>query len=171
MERIWAPWRIDYIVGGERESGCIFCSKPASDEDDRNLIVHRGPGAFTMMNKFPYNNGHVLVAPFRHASDICQLDSEENRLLLEEVCRSIGVIREVMHAEGFNVGINIGAVAGAGFEDHVHYHIVPRWNGDTNIMPVLADVKIIPEHLLSTCRKLRDRFRLLYPDSPNEVKK
>jgi len=87
MERIWAPWRIDYIVGGERESGCIFCSKPASEEDDRDLIVHRGPGAFTMMNKFPYNNGHVLVAPYRHAPDICQLDSEENRLLLEEVCR------------------------------------------------------------------------------------
>ena len=171
MERIWAPWRIDYIVGEDRESGCIFCSKPVSDEDDGNLIVHRGSGAFTMMNKFPYNNGHVLVAPFRHVSDICQLDSEENRLLLEEVCRAMGVIREVMHAEGFNVGLNIGAVAGAGFEDHVHYHVVPRWNGDTNIMPVLADVKIIPEHLLSTCRKLRDRFRLLYSDSPTEVKK
>lgn len=149
MDRIWAPWRIDYISGGERESGCIFCSKSASDQDDSNLIVHRGQGAFTMMNKFPYNNGHVLVAPYRHAPDICHLGSEENKLLLEEVCRSLEVIRKVMHAEGFNVGINIGAVAGAGFEDHVHYHVVPRWNGDTNIMPVLADVKIIPEHLLS----------------------
>ncbi len=170
MDRIWAPWRIDYIVGGERESGCIFCSKPASDEDDKNLIVHKARGAFTMMNKFPYNNGHVLVAPYKHASDICELQSEELRLLMEEVCRSMGVIRNVMHAEGFNIGINIGAVAGAGFEEHVHYHIVPRWNGDTNIMPVLADVKIIPEHLLSTCRKLRDEFTILYPESTNEVK-
>jgi ATP adenylyltransferase len=170
MERIWAPWRIDYIVGGERESGCIFCSKPVSDEDHKNLIVHRARGAFTMMNKFPYNNGHVLVAPFKHVSDICKLDSEEIKLLMEEVCRTMGVIRNVMHAEGFNIGINIGAVAGAGFEEHVHYHIVPRWNGDTNIMPVLADVKIIPEHLLSTCRKLRDEFTVLYPESANEVK-
>ncbi|MGO9118807.1 MAG: HIT family protein [Desulfomonilaceae bacterium] len=169
MDRIWAPWRIDYIVGGERESGCIFCSKPASDEDDKNLIVHKARGAFTMMNKFPYNNGHVLVAPYKHASDICELQSEELRLLMEEVCRAMGVIRNVMHAEGFNIGINIGAVAGAGFEEHVHYHIVPRWNGDTNIMPVLADVKIIPEHLLSTCRKLRDEFMILYPESTNEV--
>jgi ATP adenylyltransferase len=170
MDRIWAPWRIDYIVGGERESGCIFCSKPPSDEDDKNLIVHKARGAFTMMNKFPYNNGHVLVAPYKHASDICKLQSEELRMLMEEVCRAMGVIRNAMHAEGFNIGINIGAVAGAGFEEHVHYHIVPRWNGDTNIMPVLADVKIIPEHLLSTCRKLRDEFTILYPESTNEVK-
>ncbi len=170
MDRIWAPWRIDYIVGGERESGCIFCSKPASGEDDKNLIVHKARGAFTMMNKFPYNNGHVLVAPYKHASDICKLQSEELKLLMEEVCRAMGVIRNVMHAEGFNIGINIGAVAGAGFEEHVHYHIVPRWNGDTNIMPVLADVKIIPEHLRSTCRKLRDEFTILYPESTNEVK-
>ncbi len=170
MDRIWAPWRIDYIVGGEREPGCIFCSKSGSDQDDINLIVHRAHGAFTMMNKFPYNNGHVLVAPYRHAPDICELDRTENALLIEEVCRSTRVIREVMHAEGFNIGINVGAVAGAGVAEHVHYHIVPRWNGDTNIMPVLADVKIIPEHLVSTCRKLREHFRALYPESESEVK-
>ncbi len=169
MERIWAPWRIDYIVGGERESGCIFCTKPASDDDDKNLIVHRARGAFTMMNKFPYNNGHVLVSPYRHVSDICDLDSEELSLLMEEVCRAMGVIRNVMHAEGFNIGINIGAVAGAGFAEHLHYHIVPRWNGDTNIMPVLADVRIIPEHILSTCQKLRNEFKVSYPESTNEV--
>jgi ATP adenylyltransferase len=163
MERIWAPWRIDYIIGGERETGCIFCSKPSSTGDDDNLIVHRGNGAFTMMNKFPYNNGHLLVAPFRHAPDICSLDAEENALVIQEVCCAIQVLKSVMRPNGFNVGINMGAVAGAGIEEHVHYHIVPRWHGDTNIMPVLADVKVIPEHLLSTCRKLRDEFERLYP--------
>lgn len=170
MERIWAPWRIDYIVGGEREEGCIFCNKPKSDNDDDNLIVHRAEGAFTMMNKFPYNNGHVLVSPYQHASDICKLNAEENKLLLEEVCRAIQVIRSVMSAEGFNIGINLGAVAGAGIEEHLHYHVVPRWNGDTNIMPVLADIKIIPEHLVSTCRKLRQGFERLY-GSKGDVKK
>lgn len=170
MERIWAPWRIDYILGGEREEGCIFCNKPKSDRDDDNLIVHRAQGAFTMMNKFPYNNGHVLVSPYRHVSDICKLDSEENKLLLEEVCRAISVIRSVMSAEGFNIGINLGAVAGAGIEEHLHYHVVPRWNGDINIMPVLADVKIIPEHLVGTCRKLRQGFERMY-GSKGDVEK
>jgi ATP adenylyltransferase len=163
MDRIWAPWRIDYIVGGEKEEGCIFCSKPASADDDANLVVHRSPGVFTMMNKFPYNNGHLLVAPLKHAADICELNDEENALLIHEVCRAIQVLKHVMRAEGFNMGLNLGAVAGAGYAGHVHYHVVPRWNGDTNIMPVLADVRIIPEHLLSTCRKLREGFRVLYP--------
>lgn len=171
MDRIWAPWRIDYIVGGEREQGCIFCTKPATDNDDENLIVHRSEGAFAMMNKFPYNNGHVLVSPYRHAPDICALTPDENSFLIQEVCRTVQVIRDVMKAEGFNIGINLGAVAGAGIEEHMHYHIVPRWNGDTNIMPVLADIKIIPEHLLSTCRKLRDGFNRLFPESSKEVKK
>jgi len=169
MDRIWAPWRIDYIVGGERETGCIFCTKPKSDRDDENLVVHRADGAFTMMNKFPYNNGHVLVSPYRHAPDICALEADENTALLQEVCRAIEVIRDVMKAEGFNIGINLGAVAGAGIEEHVHYHVVPRWNGDTNIMPVLADIKIIPEHLVNTCKKLRDGFNRLFPDSSRGV--
>jgi ATP adenylyltransferase len=165
MERIWAPWRIDYIVGEEKEPGCIFCTKPASERDDDNLIVHRADGAFTMMNKFPYNNGHVLIVPYRHVPDICALDSQENSLLVQEVCRAIQTLKLVMQAEGFNVGINMGKVAGAGYDEHVHYHIVPRWTGDTNILPVLADVKIIPEHLRSTCKKLREGFNRLYPES------
>jgi ATP adenylyltransferase len=164
MERIWAPWRIDYVLGEEKEPGCIFCTKPASLDDNRNLMVHRARGAFTMMNKFPYTNGHLLIVPFRHVSDICLLNPEENSLLIQEVCRAVTVLRHVMHAEGFNIGINLGTVAGAGIEEHLHYHIVPRWSGDTNIMPVLADVRIIPEHLESTCRKLREAFGSLYPD-------
>jgi ATP adenylyltransferase len=162
MERIWAPWRIDYVVGKEKEAGCIFCSKPAVDQDDDNLIVHRAQGAFTMMNKFPYNNGHVLVSPYRHVGDICDLGIEENSLLVEELCRAVKVLRNVMRPEGFNIGINLGVCAGAGIAEHLHFHVVPRWNGDTNIMPVLADVSVIPEHLLSTCLKLREGFDTLY---------
>lgn len=163
MERLWAPWRIDYVLGQEKEPGCLFCTKPASDKDGENLIVHRADGAFTMMNKFPYNNGHLLVSPYRHVSDVCDLEVEEHSLVTQELCRAITVLRNVMRPDGFNVGINLGVVAGAGIAGHLHYHIVPRWSGDTNIMPVLADVKIISEHLLSTCEKLRRGFRELYP--------
>jgi ATP adenylyltransferase len=171
MKRIWAPWRIDYILGEEKESGCIFCTKPAADSDDENLIIHRAVGAFTMMNKYPYNNGHLLVVPYRHVPDICELGPEENSLLVQEVCRSLNVLRLVMRPDGFNIGINLGKTAGAGIEDHVHYHIVPRWDGDTNIMPVLADIKVIPEHLSITSLKLRDGFHKLYPKSVLEEEK
>lgn len=150
------------MVGKEKEAGCIFCSKPAADQDDDNLIVHRAQGAFTMMNKFPYNNGHVLVSPYRHVGDVCDLGIEENSLLIQELCRAVKVLRKVMSPEGFNIGINLGVCAGAGIAEHLHFHVVPRWNGDTNLMPVLADVSVIPEHLLSTCRKLREGFDTLY---------
>jgi len=164
MERLWAPWRIDYILGKEKEQECIFCTKPVSREDEENLIVHRAQGAFTIMNKYPYNNGHLLVCPYRHVWDICQLNPEENALLIQEVCRALQVLRKVMRPDGFNVGLNLGSVAGAGIEEHLHYHVVPRWNGDTNMMPVLADVRVIPEHLRSTWGKLREAFTRLYPD-------
>jgi ATP adenylyltransferase len=116
------------------------------------------------MNKYPYNNGHLLVCPYRHVWDICQLKPEENALLIQEVCRALQVLRKVMRPDGFNVGLNLGSVAGAGIEEHLHYHVVPRWNGDTNMMPVLADVRVIPEHLRSTWGKLREAFTRLYPD-------
>jgi len=163
MDRIWAPWRIDYILGEEKDPGCIFCTKPRENNDVQNLIVHRADGAFTMMNKYPYNNGHLLVVPFRHVGDICDLDAEENSMVVQEVCRALQVLRAVMKPEGFNIGINLGRTAGAGIEEHVHYHIVPRWNGDTNIMPVLADIKVIPEHLSVTCGKLQAAFAELFP--------
>lgn len=164
MERLWAPWRIDYILGKEKEPDCIFCTKPVSTEDEENLIVHRAQGAFTIMNKYPYNNGHLLICPYRHVWDICQLEPEENALLIQEVCRALQVLRKVMRPDGFNVGLNLGSVAGAGIEEHLHYHVVPRWRGDTNMMPVLADVRVIPEHLRSTWGKLREAFTRLYPD-------
>jgi ATP adenylyltransferase len=163
MDRIYAPWRIEYIIGHGKEEGCIFCTKPAEQNDDENLIVHRAEGAFTIMNKYPYNNGHLLVCPYRHVSDITLLNAEENSLLMEEVCRAVEVIRFMMKAEGFNIGLNMGEIAGAGIEEHLHYHVVPRWFGDTNVMPVLADVRVIPEHFRETSRKLREGFQRLYP--------
>lgn len=156
------------MLGNEKEPGCIFCDKPKSTEDDQNLIVHRAERAFTIMNKFPYSNGHLLICPYRHVSDICDLSPEENSLLVQEVCRAIRVLRDVMRPAGFNVGVNIGVEAGAGIEEHLHYHVVPRWRGDTNMMSVLADVRVIPEDIASTYRKLRTGFQRLFPDSARE---
>ncbi|MGC8604876.1 MAG: HIT family protein [Desulfomonilaceae bacterium] len=163
MERLWAPWRIDYILESKNDSGCIFCDKPRADLDEENLIVHRSVGAYTIMNKYPYNNGHLLICPYRHVSDICDLNVEENSLLIQEVCRAVQVLKKVMKPDGFNVGINLGIIAGAGIAEHLHYHIVPRWAGDTNLMPVLADVRIIPEHLRQTREKLARSFDKLFP--------
>ena len=163
MERIWAPWRIDYILGAEKEAGCIFCLTTQNLEDGERLVVHRGEGAYTIMNKYPYNNGHVLVAPYRHSPEISDLSVDENSLLIQEVCKAIKVLKHVMRPDGFNVGINIGLIAGAGITEHVHYHIVPRWAGDTNLMPVLSDVRVIPEHLRQTREKLALAFLDLYP--------
>jgi ATP adenylyltransferase len=165
MNRLWAPWRIDYILGTDKEPGCIFCTKPAETRDEENLIVHRAEGAFTMMNKYPYNNGHLLIVPFKHVSDICLLTPHENMLLLQEVCRAVNALRRVMRPEGFNIGINIGSAAGAGIEEHLHYHVVPRWNGDTNMLPVLADVRVIPQHLRSACARIKEAFEAA-PDLP-----
>ncbi len=170
MDRLYAPWRIEYVLGKDKEPGCVFCKAPAEDDDDKNMIVHRAKGAYTIMNKYPYNNGHLLVCPYTHVSDPCDLNAEENGLLIQEVCRCLQVVREVMKAQGFNVGLNLGAVAGAGIDEHLHYHVVPRWHGDTNVMPVLADIKVIPEHFLSTSRKLREGFHRLFPHVEGEVK-
>ncbi len=169
MEVLFAPWRIDYVLGKKRESKCIFCISPSRDGDQELLVVHRAEGAFTMMNRYPYANGHVLICPYRHVSDICDLSPEENSLVVREVTRAVRVIREVMSPSGFNVGLNIGADAGAGIGEHLHYHVVPRWKGDTNMMPVLANVKVIPEDLGSSSAKLRDAFRRLFPDTVQGV--
>jgi len=157
-------------LGKKRQSQCIFCIPSAAEGDREALIVHRAEGAFTMMNRYPYTNGHVLICPHRHVSDICDLSPEENSLLIQEVTRAVQVIRDVMRPSGFNIGLNIGADAGAGIDEHLHYHVVPRWKGDTNMMPVVADVRIIPEDLSSSCAKLRDAFMRLFPDMDQGVR-
>ena len=155
-ERLWAPWRMEYIQGGVDAGACIFCDKAAADDDEANLIVHRGERAYVLMNLYPYSNGHLMVAPYRHVASPGDIDEGERAELWALLDRALGVLGDVMAPHGFNAGINIGRVAGAGVEDHLHLHVVPRWNGDTNFMPVLADVKVLPEHLAETRRRLAD---------------
>jgi len=153
MEKLWAPWRIEY-VGKPQEKGCIFCDKPKEHKDRENLILQRGEKAFVIMNAFPYSNGHLMVAPYRHVSELTELEEDETIEMMRLVSRMQLVLREGYKAQGFNVGINLGKCAGAGIADHIHIHIVPRWEGDTNFMPVFADTKVICEALLSSYDKL-----------------
>ena len=159
MRNLYAPWRMEYIANPGDE-GCLFCrvreAPPA--EDRRNLVVHRDPDALVIMNKFPYNSGHVMVAPRAHTGSLTGLDDEQTLALMRLVRRSLAALEGLMGPQGFNVGVNIGRPAGAGIPDHVHVHVVPRWDGDTNFMPVLADVKVVNEHLERTWEKLSAAF-------------
>jgi ATP adenylyltransferase len=155
MKQIWSPWRMEYIASN-KEAGCIFCDMVESDDDAAQLVLYRGQLAFLVLNKYPYNNGHLMSVPYRHVSSLELLDPDELNEVTQLITLGIRVLREASHPEGFNVGFNIGKVAGAGVKDHVHGHIVPRWNGDTNFMPVLADVRMIPEAISDTYAELRD---------------
>lgn len=167
MERLWAPWRMTYIDGANVEPGeCIFCAKAAAVTDEENLIVHRGSRCFVIMNLYPYNNGHLMIAPYAHVPSIEELDAETLTDIMTTAQLCLAALREAMHPQGYNMGINQGAVAGAGIKDHVHLHIVPRWNGDTNFMPVLADTKVMPDFLANTYRQLRAQFERLSPANP-----
>ena len=157
MEQIWAPWRIKYIQM-EKPEGCILCEKPRQNNDTLNYILYRGDRNFVIMNSYPYNPGHLMIAPYRHVANLEELTDAELHEHFEMVSRSIRLLRRVFNPGGFNIGINIGEVAGAGIADHVHTHIVPRWQGDTNFMPVLSDVRVVPEALAETYEKLKDKF-------------
>ncbi len=154
MERLWAPWRIEY-VRMEKIEECIFCKFPRESEDEKNLILHRGKHAFIIMNNYPYNPGHVMVAPYRHVANLEELSEDEVLEMHELSALAIKAIKMAMKPQGFNIGINIGRVAGAGIEGHIHIHIVPRWNGDTNFMPVLADTKVIVQEIRENYRELK----------------
>jgi ATP adenylyltransferase len=158
-ERLWAPWRLQYIKG-EKSDECIFCSKPALD-DESALIVRRGDRCFVMLNAFPYTSGHVMVAPYDHEADLAALDEEIALELMRLAQESIRAIRAAYRPEGFNVGANLGTVAGAGVADHLHFHVVPRWEGDTNFMSVVGEVRVLPESLEDTQRTLKDAFATL----------
>ena len=157
MEQLWAPWRLEYIVGSKVE-GCVFCEFPKLDEDDKNHIVCRGEHAYVIMNAYPYSNGHLLIPPYRHTGDLSELTDEESLEIMQLARRCCDVLTEICAPDGFNLGVNVGTAAGAGIADHVHMHVVPRWNGDTNFMPVFADVKVIPEALDATYKKLKAGF-------------
>ena len=158
-ERIWAPWRIEYIKG-EKSDECIFCAKPALD-DESALIVRRGERCFVMLNAYPYTSGHVMVAPYEHTADLAGLDPPAAQELIALTQASLRAIGRTYGPAGYNVGANLGTVAGAGVADHVHMHVVPRWEGDTNFMTALGDVRVLPESLEDTQRKLAEAFASL----------
>lgn len=159
MKVLWAPWRMAYIKKARKPTKCIFCVKAKERRDARNLLLHRGRHGLVMMNLFPYNSGHLLISPYRHVKRLEQLPDDAALDLLRLTSLSLKVLRDELKPEGFNVGINLGRVAGAGIEGHVHLHIVPRWNGDTNFMPLFGETRVMPEHLQATYRKLLARFR------------
>jgi ATP adenylyltransferase len=145
---LWAPWRLEYIQQADELDRCIFC------EPEEELVVTRGEHAIVVLNRFPYSSGHLMVAPTRHTGDFGALAGDEAAEVHALAGAALAALRDTYSPHGFNLGWNLGRVAGAGIEDHVHLHVVPRWNGDTNFMPVLADVKVLPEHLIETARKL-----------------
>lgn len=147
-------------IGGEQPPGCLFCRILAAplQDDESNLLVARLPGALVVLNRFPYNSGHVMVAPTIHHGDLAKLFPDQASALMNALQRTLRLLRQVLEPDGFNVGLNLGQVAGAGIPDHVHVHVVPRWSGDTNFMPVLAETKVVNEHLAATWRKLHDAF-------------
>ena len=154
MKTMWAPWRIEYILS-EKEGRCIFC---AALQDQDELTLFKGKGTMVTMNKFPYINGHLLVAPVRHVSALDQLSKTEMGELLATVDQSVSILKKVMKPDGFNVGLNLGKAAGAGVEEHLHFHVVPRWFGDTNALAVFGEVRGIPEHLKATYHNLKLYF-------------
>ncbi len=157
MKNIWAPWRMEYITNPDKDKDCIFCKKAKSSDDEANYVLSRGKHFFVLLNIYPYNNGHLMIAPYRHLSDITDLDDSE----LSEVFKLIKDfkrrLRNKLNPEGFNVGLNIGAAAGAGIKDHIHFHLVPRWIGDTSFMSILSDTKILSQ-------SLKDLYQLLKSD-------
>jgi len=144
---------MQYIVG-PKSNGCILCEKAKGDEDTKNMILARGPLTYVLMNIYPYNSGHLMIAPYRHLKSLEKLSPDETAEMIAWASKSERILREAFHAEGFNIGVNVGKVAGAGIDDHLHMHVVPRWNGDTNFMPVLGETKVIPEYLEETYAKL-----------------
>jgi ATP adenylyltransferase len=150
---MWAPWRLEYIAQADEQPGCVFCLAAAGEDED-TLVVRRGERAFVLLNKFPYASGHLLVAPLRHVGDFGELEDEEALEIHSLSAQGLGALAATYEPQGYNLGWNLGRIAGAGVVDHVHLHVVPRWAGDTNFMPVLADIKVLPEHLAETRRKL-----------------
>jgi ATP adenylyltransferase len=158
MERLWAPWRLDYITQ-EKPLGCIFCEKPLLGDDRAAYIVHRGTHAYVMLNAFPYNNGHLMVVPYAHLAALEDLPPETLHEMMDLTQQCSRALNLVFTPDGLNAGFNLGTAAGAGIKDHIHLHVVPRWSGDTNFMPVIADVRVIPQSLDRAYELLVGAFR------------
>jgi ATP adenylyltransferase len=147
VKQLWAPWRLEYVSNADDQPGCVFCVAAAAMSDEEALVVHRGAAAFVLLNKYPYASGHLMVAPVRHVGDFAELADDEVVEIHRLASAGLGALAQTYGPQGFNLGWNLGRIAGAGIVDHVHLHVVPRWAGDTNFMPVLSDVKVIPEAL------------------------
>lgn len=156
MKRLWTPWRMEYILSDKKDhvTGCLFCTKAQENRDRDNFVLRRSQLTYTILNLYPYNNGHLMVVPFAHVGNLEDLDPDTAAELMREVQHSVAVLKRSMSPDGFNVGINIGRPAGAGVEGHVHVHVVPRWVGDSNFMPVAGETRLIPEDLASTYDRL-----------------
>ena len=157
MEQIWAPWRMEYIEK-PKANGCILCQKPKENNDEENFILYRGQSNFIILNAFPYISGHLMVVPYRHIANLQELTDDEAKEHFDIVKRGVKVLMEALKPAGFNIGLNIGKVAGAGIEGHLHTHIVPRWQGDSNFMTVLSSTRVISEALAATYEKLKARL-------------
>ncbi|MCE5312953.1 MAG: HIT domain-containing protein [Nitrospiraceae bacterium] len=157
LKTLWAPWRLEYILS-EKPKECIFCISESTDEDRDKLVLYRGKEAFVIMNKYPYNNGHLMVVPYVHASALDELPASTHDEMMQLTSFCTVCLKKAFRPEGFNIGINLGSAAGAGIKEHLHIHIVPRWAGDTNFMTVLGEVRVIPEHILDTYDKLHPLF-------------
>jgi ATP adenylyltransferase len=168
MQPLWAPWRMEYILEAKDQSldECIFCTLPRAQADRENLILWRGRRAFVILNKFPYNPGHLMVVPYTHTAELDDLVPDELTDLMLSLRRAVGCLRRTMNPDGYNIGINLGRMAGAGIPGHVHYHVVPRWDGDQNFMPVIAETKVIPQHLLRTYDQLAPIFQVVEWGNP-----
>ncbi len=160
MNKLWAPWRMEYLVG-ERPDYCVFCQGPSENNDRQNLILYRGKDVFVIMNRYPYTNGHLMVVPYAHKSDLAEMSDEILLETFQLLKYSQTVLRESVHPEGFNVGLNLGKAGGAGIHEHLHFHIVPRWSGDTNFMPVVGDCRVISEHLSDTYDRMLPYYQKL----------
>jgi ATP adenylyltransferase len=158
MDRLWSPWRLEYVTGSGKSPGCVFCAAQDPSEDQSSLVVFRGESCYVILNLYPYNNGHLMVVPNRHIASLAAATSEELCELIELTRQSELALTEAFSPHGMNMGINLGKPAGAGVLDHVHMHVVPRWNGDTNFMTIVGETRVLPEELPVTARKLRPIF-------------
>ena len=160
MDKLFSPWRSKYISSFQEESAdaCVLCDAFVAADDEQALVVHRGKEAFVIMNKFPYNSGHLMILPVRHTSDFQSLTKTEVMEMMSLLAASERALKELSKPQGFNIGMNLGRIAGAGIDAHLHWHIVPRWNGDTNFLPVLADVKVVSEDMAGQWKRLREIF-------------
>ena len=160
METLWAPWRMEYILS-DKDQACIFCEQPKAADWRAVLVLAQSRSSVVMINRYPYTNAHLMVAPRRHTNDLSALGAEEYAELGETLRRTVGLLKDLLHPEGMNVGLNLGLPAGAGIEDHLHWHVCPRWVGDTNFMPLIGEVRVIPQHLEELYDRLRPVFAVL----------